>query len=70
MPLAMQLWNAYRNRAVGYWLQSEGIKIVPNVRWGDERTYNFAFDGVPCGGTVAVSSHGCIKSREEFRWII
>jgi len=65
MPLAMQLWNAYRNRAVGYWLQREGIKIVPNVRWGGERTYDFAFDGISSGGTVAVGSHGCIKSRED-----
>ena len=34
MPLAMQIWNTYRNRAIGYWLQSNGVPIVPNVRWG------------------------------------
>jgi len=39
----------YRNRAVGYWLQSNGIDIVPNVRWSDERSYSFAFEGLEQG---------------------
>jgi hypothetical protein len=65
MPLALQIESVYRNRAIGYWLQSNGIKIVPNIRWADERTYEFAFDGVSCGGTVAVGSHGYIKSNAD-----
>ncbi|MDR1840853.1 MAG: DUF4417 domain-containing protein [Holophagales bacterium] len=65
MPLALQIESVYRNRAIGYWLQSNGIRIVPNIRWADERTYEFAFDGVSCGGTVAVGSHGCIKSNAD-----
>lgn len=63
MPLAMQIWNTYRNRAIGYWLQSNGIPIVPNVRWGDERTYAFAFEGLEHGGTVAISTNGCIRRK-------
>ena len=63
MPLAMQIWSVYKSRAIGYWLQSNGVKIVPNIRWGDERTYDFVFDGLPRGGTVAVGSHGCIKAK-------
>lgn len=45
MPLAMQIWNTYRNRSIAYWLQREDVPIIPNVRWGDERTYAFAFRG-------------------------
>ena len=26
MPLVMQLWNIYRSRAIGFWLQLNGIK--------------------------------------------
>ena len=63
MPLAMQIWNTYRNRALAYWLQSNGIAIVPNVRWGDERTYAFAFEGLPPGGSVAISTNGCIQNK-------
>jgi hypothetical protein len=70
MPLALQIWNVYKSRAVGYWLQSKGVKIIPNLRWGDERTYDFAFDGIPAGGTVAVGSHGCIKERTDREYFL
>jgi hypothetical protein len=65
MPLAMQIWNTYRNRALAYWLQSNGINIITNVRWGDERTYDFAFEGLSQGGTFAVSTHGCIQTKRD-----
>ena len=41
MPLSMQIWNTYRNRAIGYWLEKNGVPIIPNFLWGDERTYEF-----------------------------
>lgn len=63
MPLAMQIWNTYRNRAIGYWLQRNGVPIIPNVSWGDERTYDFVFEGLPNDGTVAVSTNGCIQGK-------
>ena len=61
MPLPMQIWNAYRNRAIAFWLQNNGIKIVPNIRWGKEATYGFAFEGIRQGGTVAVGTSGCLR---------
>ena len=70
MPLAMQIWNTYRNRALAFRLQREGVPIIPNVRWGDERTYAFAFEGLPKGGTVAVSTNGLLRNkldREYFK---
>ena len=70
LPLSMQIWNTYRNRAIGYWLQSNGIKIVTNVRWGDERTYSFAFEGLPKGGTYAVCSNGCIQNKTDRYYFI
>ena len=33
MPLAIQITNIYRNRAIGYYMQSKGINVIPNVRW-------------------------------------
>ena len=65
MPLAMQVWNSYRNRAIAFWLQREGVPIIPNVRWGDERTYAFAFEGLAQGGTVAVSTNGMLRSKVD-----
>ena len=65
LPLAMQVWNTYRNRALGYWLQNNGISIITNVRWGDERTYEFAFEGLRQGGTYAVGSNGGIQNKTD-----
>ena len=65
MPLVMQLWNTYRGRALAVWLQNNGIEVIPNVRFGDERTFSFCFDGVEENKTVAVSTHGCIKRKED-----
>ena len=68
LPLVMQMWNTYRNRAIGYWLQNNGVNVIPNVSWGDERTYGFAFEGLEKGGTVAVSTCGGIQNRVDRRY--
>jgi hypothetical protein len=65
MPPIWQKWNTYRSRVVGFWLQGEGIKVIPNVRWGDGRTFSFAFDGIQRGGTVAVGANGCTRAPED-----
>lgn len=65
MPLVMQQWNIYRSRALGHWLQDNGIPVIVNVRWGDERTYDLSCTGVPVNSTIAVGSHGCIKLLQE-----
>ena len=65
MPLVMQEWNTYRGRALANWMQTNGIEIIPNVRWNDERTYEFCFDGIKRNKTVAVGTHGCIKHATD-----
>ena len=65
MPLVMQMWNTYRSRALAVWLQNNGVELIPNIRFGDERTFSFCFDGVEENKTVAVGTHGCIKRKED-----
>ena len=72
MPLCLQIANTYMNRAVGYYLQSQGLYVIPNVRWGDERTYTtvelpekIAFLGVPRNSIFSIGTYGCIKSAEN-----
>jgi len=72
MPLVLQIANTYMNRAVGHYLQSQGIYVIPNVRWGDERSYTtcvlpekFAFLGIPKHSIVSVGTYGCIQSKEN-----
>lgn len=66
----MQIWNTYRNRAIAYWLQSNGVNVIPNIRWGDERTYKFAFEGIEQSGTVAISTNGCIRNKTDRYYFI
>lgn len=65
MPLVMQQWNTYRGRAIGHWLQENGVPVIPNVRFSDSRSYGFCCDGVPMHSTIAVGTHGCMKQRKE-----
>lgn len=65
LPLAFQIWNTYRNRALACWLQKNDVPVIPNVRWGDEASFDWCFDGLPKDGTVAVSTNGCIRSKED-----
>lgn len=71
-PLLVQMANVYRSRAIGHYYQENGIYVIPNVRWGDERSYStcvfpekFAFLGVPKQSIVSIGTYGACKSREE-----
>ena len=65
MPLAMQIWNIYRSRAVGHWLQRNGIKVIPNIRFGDRRTYHICCDGIEKHCVIAIGTHGNLKTIED-----
>lgn len=70
MPLAIQITNIYRNRAIGYCFQKHGVYVIPCVRWGDERTYTtkvlpekIAFLGVEKHSIVSIGTYGQLKDR-------
>ena len=72
MPLVLQMTNTYLNRQIGHYLQTQGIYVIPNVRWGDERTYTriiptevpFAFLGLEKHGIYSIGTYGCCKTSE------
>jgi len=71
-PFAAQVVNKYRNHAIGYYLQKKGVYVIPNVRWGDERTYTtcmfsqpLAFLGIEKHSIVSLGSYGVIKTALE-----
>ena len=57
-PLAVQLWNVYRNRWCGAYWQSRGVKVIPTISWSTEESHTFSFLGVERGSAVAISSVG------------
>lgn len=64
-PLYLQLQSVARSREIGSWLQRNGVPVIPCVRWGKEETYEFAFDGIEPGGTIAVGTAGCMREKES-----
>lgn len=72
MPLVLQMTNTYLNRQIGHYLQTQGIYVIPNVRWGDERSYTriipdelpFSFSGLEKHGIYSIGTYGCCKTSE------
>mgnify|MGYP004521155895 CR=1 FL=1 len=69
-PLAMQIYNHYRKHWLAAYWQNHGINVIPTIGWVDEDSYEWCFDGEPCGSTVAISSVGTQKSKESKRLFI
>ena len=73
-PLCVQIADIYLNRAIGHYMQKQGIYVIPNIRWGDERTYTtelfrdkVAFLGVPHHSIVSIGTYGQIKTAKSKR---
>lgn len=69
-PDPIKRYNVYRMRAIGFWFSENGIKIINNVRWGTEETYDYCFDGLPDNSILAIGTVGGsprkVKDRERF----
>ncbi len=70
LPLPEQRYSIYLNRLTDFWFEREGIRVVPNVSWGDERSFDFCFEGLPEGTSIAVSSHGCIRDKQDCHYFV
>ncbi len=67
MPIAMQIWNIYRNRWLGCFWQAYGIQVIPTISWSEP--HDFCYYGVEPGSIVAISSVGVqdLLARHLFR---
>ncbi|MBP3630277.1 MAG: DUF4417 domain-containing protein [Clostridia bacterium] len=66
MPLALQIESVFKNRWCGAYWQSKGLRVIPTIAWGDERSFKFCFDGVERGSVVAVCTYYRENAEEEF----
>lgn len=57
-PRPVQMWQIYRQRWMGAWWQFNGISVIPAVRWGEEGTWDFVFEGLPRESTIALGELG------------
>ncbi len=73
-PLAVQIANIYKSRAIGSYFQRNGVKVIPNVRWGNYLTFTkeflpeeVAFLGVYKGTMISIGTYGCFKGNDNKR---
>ena len=66
MPKALQIFSVFKNRWCGAYWQSLGLRVIPTISWGDESSFEFCFDGVEEGATVAVCTYYRENCEEEF----
>ena len=66
LPRWRQLESVAKNRWCGAYWQSHGITVIPTISWGFPDTYEFCFDGVSTGSTIAVSTVGCCRAKDAF----
>lgn len=45
MPYSEQASNTHINRSLGHYMQSQGLYVIPNVRWSDRRRFRWLRDG-------------------------
>lgn len=64
-PLILQKMAVFNKNRVACELQSYGIEIIPNLRWGDRRSFEFAFSGIPKHQICAVGTYGQIRDKER-----
>ena len=66
MPLVLQIQSVFKNRWCGAFWQSLGVRVIPTVAWGDERSFEFCFDGVEEGSIVAVCTYYRENCEDDF----
>ena len=64
-PKVMQIYNHYRKHWCAAYMQEAGIQVIPTISWSTPDSYDWCFDGEPKGGTVAVSSVGCMNGKKK-----
>jgi len=65
MPFAKQIDHTYNNRALTFWLQNHGLSVIPNVRYGDNRSYSFCFEGIPKKSVISIGTYGNMKMKDD-----
>ncbi|MCI9263640.1 MAG: DUF4417 domain-containing protein [Oscillospiraceae bacterium] len=64
-PPYVQGWNTYRNRVLAHYFSEQGYEVIPNIRFGAEKSYRFCFDGVEPNKPVCVSTLGILSEYED-----
>ena len=64
MPIVVQKSQIFLNLACTYFFGTQGIKVIPNVRLGDDRTLS-SLEAYPKHTLIAIGTHGFTKLTEN-----
>ena len=64
MPIVVQKSQIYLNLGITYYYGSQGIKVIPNVRLGDNRTLS-SLEAYPHHTLIAIGTNGFTKLLEN-----
>lgn len=68
-PYALNIYNIYRSRwCAKYFKEIHGMKILIDARWGDEKSFEFAFSGITKHTPVILNTVGTkmLDNRQLF----
>lgn len=68
-PNAIKVNNTYRNLASGFWLQSQGLQVIPNVRCEPGNAL-WSLPSIPHNSVIAIGARASIKRVEDRRMFI
>ena len=71
MKTLEKLHNVFRNRWLGAYYASKGLRVIPSVSWGEEDTFDYCFEGIAKNSVVSVSTymvseHGTTPAQKDF----
>jgi hypothetical protein len=68
LPFALQPYALYQSAALNYWWSTQGVNVIPNGTFSDERSFPHCFAHLPENSVIAVGSHGCTKHKDDKEW--
>lgn len=63
-PLPIKHYNHFRNGACTYWLQSQGLNVVPQARCEDD-DFAAVLAGFPKHSTIAIGARAMVRNRDD-----
>jgi hypothetical protein len=67
MPLALQIYNVYRNRWCAAAWQRQGYSVIPSIGWSNPASYEFCFLGIPQNTVIALTTLGSRRQKQVFQ---
>lgn len=66
-PIPYNIMAWYKTQWCGRYWQEAGFKILPTINWGDKKTYDFCFLGIPKNAPVVAMQGRNIKTKQEIK---